>query len=139
MEHNDSEFRVLDILRYMLYVGFPAYYVFFLQVYIAMELWVSLANSNASASYCVGDNGLLFVIVGVFLIYLTPAYKTIVLESAVVLLCNRAAFEHEIDSDVVKVHRIRAPLSKRIFLWFFIVLPEFIVLLLVTFTGICYV
>jgi hypothetical protein len=122
----------------MFIVGLPSYYVFFIQGYMTYELFSFLLTTDATDSYCSGDTPMLWVITAVFLIYMTPAFKTIVLETTIVLLCKRTAFEHDIDSDVVKVHKLQAPFSKRLFIWLMLVLPEFLVLLCVFITGIGY-
>jgi hypothetical protein len=75
----------------------------------------------------------------VFFIFIFPSVKSITTETFVILFSKKVAFTHEADSDTVTLHELRAPMSKRIFSWVMIVLPEICILGVVSFTGIAYV
>jgi hypothetical protein len=138
VEHNDQELKILDILKSLFYVGLPVYFTFFLQIYIVYELYLFLETTDATKSYCKGDDMLLWVINAVFLIYIGPAVKSIFNETNVLFRSVQVAFTQEIDDDIVTLHKLLAPPSKRFFVWMAVVFPEILVLTFVFITGIAY-
>ncbi len=66
-----------------------------------------------------------------------PSFRTIISETYIVLKSERVAFMH--CEDDVTLHNVLAPFRKRLILWATVVLPEFIILCLVSFSGLAYV
>ena len=138
VEHNDDGFDFLEVLKCMSCVGFPVYFTFFLQGCILYELYLFLDYTNAHLSYCKSNITLLLAIVSVFYIFMVPSVKNVMTEMYIVLKGERVAFTSD-NSDVITIHKLFPPTSKRIFMYLTIVLPESCILLFCCYTGIAYV
>ena len=137
VEHNVSDLRTWETLYYVFTVGLPVYFTFFLQADIVYELYQFLGTTNSWESYCESSPVLLFTISCVFCIFIFPSYRTIINETYIVLKAERVAFTHQ--EDEITLHRVLAPMSKRILIWCLVVLPESLILTFLSFTGLAYV
>ena len=139
IEHNLSTFDVIETLKNLFCVGFPVYFTFFLQINILYELYLFLDHTDAHLSYCSSSFTLLVSIISVFYIFMMPSFKSILNETYIILKGERVAFTTQAEDETVIIHRIFAPLSKRIFMFLVIVVPESTILLFCTYTGVAYV
>ena len=140
IEHNDSEFELFVTLKYLITVGFPVYFTFFLQAVIIYELYLYTSiSSDPDTSYCATSPILLFAIIAVYLIFNIPSAKSILTETQILFHSDEAAFQHDRESSNIKTQALLANSAKRCFLWLVIVLPETLLLLFCNFAGIYYV
>jgi len=86
-------------------------------------------------SYCITDVKLLVSIVVVYMYFMLPSIKAVMVEASVVLFGQRAAFAHDMLKGI-PIHKLMAPLTKRILMLILIVLPEALILSYFFYTGV---
>jgi len=138
VENNEYDFQIFEVLRGMLFVGFPVYFTFFLQATYVYELWLFIPNFSDDDKLCQLDWELEIAAISVFFIFLFPSVHSIIHESYIVFVGDKVCQTDE-ETEAKMVTKLHSPMSKRIFIWFTIVAIELTILCSVFFVGCIFV
>ena len=134
VEHNCFDFQFFEVIRCLLFVGFPVYFTFFLQITYVYQLWIFIPNFSDDNRLCKTDWQLEIAAISVFFIFLFPSVHSIVHESYIILVGDQVCQKDE-ETEAFLVTKLHSPMIKRIFLWFCIVAVELSILVSVFIVG----
>lgn len=134
VENNGPEFKPLQFLEGLFYVGFPVYFTFYIQGLLLYVLSLNVPAFATDVDICGTTAIVQHAIIMVFVIFLLPSLRSVFEEALVCLRCTKVTFPDE-DPNRSILYTLVNPTQKCILTFLLIVVPETLILMSLFYVG----